>query len=227
MLLLVGKKLGPIAVFVCVFMLMGLANNLAVEKLTGYAPQKGGYGWNLYVGGSPTGAWNPTDGNEFSLVFDAAVKTDDIQSYFAPKGWERIKNMGPGLIYHAGKKLVLGFFSARYIAGEAMMLEEGASTLGTYKAYLWIASALDYPIMVLAVLSILWSLWSALRRRVWAVFPLALFATGCAMLLSVLEMASRYTVMFRLFFPILAAWGICELISLLKAKKNTSKPITL
>lgn len=202
------------SVAIIVFAAIMPVNSAIVKHITAYDPPSSSYGWNLYVGASEDGSWNASDGEEFGEIFDALETPTEIQSFFAEKGIERYRSMGIGMLPHFLRKL--SYWNASgHIANTAASQKEvsrfySSESGGTYGA---IASIVDIPVFILALLTMILLFYEAVRGRGSSLLTLAFFQLGIFMVLMVLEIAPRYTVASRIIFCILAIYGIHRIVT--------------
>jgi 4-amino-4-deoxy-L-arabinose transferase-like glycosyltransferase len=206
-------KLTSAAVFAAVLVLFGALNSLAVKEITKYDSPSGSYGWNLYVGASPTGRWNQKDADTFTAVINSAESPSQVQEYFARQAFERYREMGIlGAIRHGLRKFD-SWFSARYMADTASYQDPSSpfysgDARGTY---LTLITMVDLPVFIFSLFVCLWVLLRSAGGREDSLTVLVLYLLGSFILLMFLEIAFRYTVSYRIFFSLISSAGLYEI----------------
>ncbi len=180
------------------------------ESLSGYAPVKAAYGWNLFVGSSETGQWNADDAELFALQCSENKTPDEIQTFFKEKGIERYMKMGINILPHfAGKLFQMNSpGNAVLLLGHQSYgshLNEGESS-DIYKLSL---SLYFIPFYFFAVIGCIFAVKSHGEYPV----ILLIYLLGCLLSFIILESSGRYSVSYMPFWGILAGYG-------LKAQRN-------
>jgi 4-amino-4-deoxy-L-arabinose transferase-like glycosyltransferase len=202
------------------YVLFGLLNTAVVQGITGYAPAGSGFGgFNLYVGASETGAWNPADGEEFSQVLQSGKSPDEVQRYFEAKAFERYADMGLGVIPHGLRKL-WRLHSADYMVAEAFLLHEEHLARHTIPrgAYALAVNLYYIPILLLALAYTVFSFVRGLRGKPDEPLVLSLYTAGSFAAFLLLEVAPRYMVSYHILFTLLAFEMVMGLRNLLPSR---------
>ena len=226
------EKLVSAALYMAMFILFSSLNSHIVNVVTGYDAPSSSYGWNLYVGASEDGQWNTSDGEEFAAAIETFETPSELQKYFAQKAFERYREFNVGsFILHSLKKLN-PWIAGTHIANTASRQFDyspffSADSWGTYYA---IASLYDLVIMFFALAACIRMLAAAVKGTAQAEITLVLYFIGSVMALMILEIASRYTVSYRMIFCIFAAYeaqrACLYLSERRKPRKNPDKRLT-
>lgn len=206
------RKFMIIAILIGIVMVCGMANHILVKKITSYDPPSSAYGWNLYVGASPSGQWNEADAEEFQKILAEASSPSEIQQYFAKKGIERYEEMGTTVLAHSLYKLE-PWLSDEYIADETA--QDSGNTLFSLKnstgTVLAVTALIDIPVFFLALTAMIYYLLCGITKQCNILLVLVFYLLGSLLALMLLEVAPRYTISYRMVFCILDVCFLYEL----------------
>jgi hypothetical protein len=115
--------------------------------------------------------------------------------------------------------------ASEYVADEVTRpsVESKVNTTDSRDVFMAIISIVDIPTMFFAILMCVVIFWRAFKGEVDILTIIALYLLGSIVVLMILETAPRYTVAYRVFFPVLAVCFIRKLYEL-RHKTLTNTP---
>lgn len=189
------------------FVIFSLISGAVVKQVTTYDAPKSSFGWNLYVGASAAGKWNPDDSAEFDRVLAAAQTPTEIQAYFAGAALARYGRMGPAALWHGFGKFYR-WYAAEYVAQETALVKPPPAPppVLLFKRDDYIVPVILYyiPILFLAAAFCAAAFIRAFFRKRDEFMVLALYTAGSFAAFNFLELAPRYTVSYHIMFTLLA-----------------------
>ncbi|MDR0671129.1 MAG: glycosyltransferase family 39 protein, partial [Oscillospiraceae bacterium] len=207
----------------CVFFLCNLMDGYIVKQITTFDPPKQAYGWNLYVGLSKFGTWNQSDADEFTEVIHHASTSSEVQTYFAAKAFERMRELGFDLVPHALKKIKF-WNPVRYVASEVRRDDKtGRHSMADSQNVVEIAAfSFDTPIFLIGLIGCVWGL---VKRRKSDLLSsvIAFYITGTFLALSILESGDRYTISHHILLVIPAVLFVADMLTLSQRKQSRGR----
>ena len=205
------------------FLLFNFLCGAIVKGVTSYDSPGSAYGWNLYVGASEKGQWNPEDAAAFGRVSATASSPTEVQSHFAGEGFARYREIGSDIFEH-GRKKMLEMNSADYMVYTTFQLTDVSEEKHELK---WVEYALPIylyyvPILILALAFCLMSFFRSFRGKSDELTILSLYTVGSFAAFVFLEVAPRYAVSYHIMFTILAFEAALSAAGFFRNRKELS-----